>query len=193
VSAFGFAAGLLLLDFRLPACAAFGLALGAVGLRARDIWVGSNLAYYLMLLCGVNVPLERLPAWLAAVGGALPLTHGIQAARQLAARRASVRRRRPARPRGPRRRGLRRPRLLAAAPVRGREPPQRLPRHAVTDRHTGSASASGGPLIKRLIAALRRRLNRSQPRALMTDGRLQQFAAACEDLADDDVMTAAWR
>jgi ABC-2 type transport system permease protein len=102
VSAFGFAAGLLLLDFHLPAgavpalaaaltstpasCAGCGLALGAVGLRARDVWVGSNLAYYLMLLlCGVNVPLERLPDWLAAVGGALPLTHGIQAARQLAA------------------------------------------------------------------------------------------------------------
>jgi ABC-2 type transport system permease protein len=102
VSAFVFAAGLLLLDFHLrvdavpalavavtvtaAACAAFGLALGAVGLRARDVWVGSNLAYYLMLLlCGVNVPLERLPGWLAAVGGVLPLTHGIQAARQLAA------------------------------------------------------------------------------------------------------------
>jgi len=102
VSAFGFAVGLLLLDFHLrvdavPAlavavtvtaasCAAFGLALGSVGLRARDVWVGSNLAYYLMLLlCGVNVPLQRLPEWLAAVGRTLPLTHGIQAARQLAA------------------------------------------------------------------------------------------------------------
>jgi ABC-2 type transport system permease protein len=49
------------------------------------VWVGSNLAYYLLLLCGVNVPLERLPDWLAAVGRALPLTHGIQAARRLAA------------------------------------------------------------------------------------------------------------
>lgn len=102
VSAFVFAAGFLLLDFRLradavpalaaavavtaTACATFGLALGAVGLRARDVWVGSNLAYYLLLLlCGVNVPLERLPDWLAAVGRALPLTHGIQAARRLAA------------------------------------------------------------------------------------------------------------
>jgi ABC-2 type transport system permease protein len=64
----------------------FGLALGSVGLRVRDLWVGSNLAYALMLLlCGVNVPLSALPGWLAAVGRAMPLTHGIAAARQIAA------------------------------------------------------------------------------------------------------------
>jgi ABC-2 type transport system permease protein len=102
VAAFGFAGGLLLLDFQLRAgalpalaaavtvtassCTAFGLALGSVGLRAKDVWVSSNLAYYLMLLlCGVNVPLAQLPGWLATVGRALPLTHGIEAARRLAA------------------------------------------------------------------------------------------------------------
>jgi ABC-2 type transport system permease protein len=102
VSAFGFVAGLVLLDFSLPvaavpalaatvtvtavSCTAFGLTLGAIGLRARDVWVGSNLAYFLLLLlCGANVPPEQLPSWLAAVGGALPLTHGIDAARQLVA------------------------------------------------------------------------------------------------------------
>jgi ABC-2 type transport system permease protein len=102
VSAFGFAAGFILLGFRmapaaLPAvaatvavtawsCAMFGLALGAVGLRIRDLWVGSNLSYYLMLLlCGSNVPLSALPGWLADIGRMLPLTHGIQAARELAA------------------------------------------------------------------------------------------------------------
>jgi ABC-2 type transport system permease protein len=102
VSAVGLGAGWLLLDVQLepatlPAltmataiaaasCAAFGVALGAVCLRANDIWVGSNLAYALvLLLCGMNVPVEQLPSWLAAVGRALPLTHGIDAARQLAA------------------------------------------------------------------------------------------------------------
>jgi ABC-2 type transport system permease protein len=68
------------------ACAAFGLALGAVCLRANDVWVGSNLAYtLLLLLSGSNVPLDQLPPWLEAVARALPLTHGIDAARQLAA------------------------------------------------------------------------------------------------------------
>jgi ABC-2 type transport system permease protein len=102
VSAFVLAAGMALLDVRvrpaaLPAlavtilvtvvsCTAFGLAVGAVGLRARDLWVGSNLAYYLLLLLsGANVPPERLPGWLAGVGRAMPLTHGIEAARGLAA------------------------------------------------------------------------------------------------------------
>lgn len=102
VSAFGFVAGVVLLGFRMPlaavpgvalttvltaaSCAMFGLTLGSVGLRVRDLWVGSNLAYYLMLLlCGANVPLSVLPGWLAAVGRLLPLTHGIEAAGALAA------------------------------------------------------------------------------------------------------------
>lgn len=102
VSAFGFGVGFALLGLRMPlgavpalaatvavttiSCAMFGLAIGSVGLRARDLWVGSNLVYYLMLLlCGVNVPLSAMPGWLATVGRVLPLTHGIAAARQLAA------------------------------------------------------------------------------------------------------------
>jgi ABC-2 type transport system permease protein len=102
VSAFGFAMSFLVLGFRMPlaavpavaattaltatSCAMFGLALGAVGLRVRDLWVGSNLAYSLMLLlCGAIVPPSALPGWLAAVGRLLPLTHGIEAARYLAA------------------------------------------------------------------------------------------------------------
>ena len=54
-------------------------------MRLRDLWVGSNLAYYVMLLlCGGSVPSSALPGWLAAIGEALPLTHGIRAARELA-------------------------------------------------------------------------------------------------------------
>jgi ABC-2 type transport system permease protein len=102
VSVFGLAAGRVLLDFRLPvaalpamgltvvltaaSCAMFGLAFGAFAMRVRDLWVGSNLAYYVMLLlCGVVVPPSALPGWLAAAGRALPLTHGIRAAREIAA------------------------------------------------------------------------------------------------------------
>jgi len=101
VSCFGLVVGRLLLDFQpsassLPslgvvmivtvgANTAFGMALGAAGMRARDVFFSSNLAYFLMLLlCGANVPLETLPGWLAAVGRALPLTHGIAAARRVA-------------------------------------------------------------------------------------------------------------
>mgnify|MGYP001088061759 CR=1 FL=1 len=45
----------------------------------------ANLAYFLMLLfCGVNIPLDVLPGWMAAIGRSLPLTHGIAAAREVA-------------------------------------------------------------------------------------------------------------
>jgi ABC-2 type transport system permease protein len=102
VSAFGFGVGFVLLDLRLPLSAVpavaltvvlaaasatmFGMVVASVGLRVRDLWVGSNLAYYLMLLlCGTVVPLSAMPGWLATIGRAMPLTHGIQAARELAA------------------------------------------------------------------------------------------------------------
>jgi ABC-2 type transport system permease protein len=101
VSIFGFAIGMLLLHFDLalsdvPAlalvlvvtvasCTAFGMMLGSFGLRARDVFFASNLVYFLMLLfCGVNVPLDQLPTWMQAVGNAMPMTHGIEAARDVA-------------------------------------------------------------------------------------------------------------
>ena len=102
VSAFGFGVGLVLLEFELglnqvPAlatvlvvtvtsCTGLGMLLGSIGLRARDVFFASNLVYFLMLLvCGVNIPVEELPGWMEAVGRAIPLTHGIEAAREIAA------------------------------------------------------------------------------------------------------------
>jgi ABC-2 type transport system permease protein len=102
VSAFTFLMGALLLGFRpgidsLPAlalivlvtvtsCTCFGMLLGSIGLRAKDFFFIANLAYFLMLLfCGVNIPLRVLPGWMSAVSRCLPLTHGIEAARQVAA------------------------------------------------------------------------------------------------------------
>ncbi|HEX7626538.1 MAG TPA: ABC transporter permease, partial [Gaiellaceae bacterium] len=102
VSAFTFGIGALLLGFRpglgsLPAlaaivvvtvtsCTCFGMLLGSIGLRAKDFFFAANLAYFLMLLfCGVNIPLSVLPGWMSAVGRCLPLTHGIAAAREVAA------------------------------------------------------------------------------------------------------------
>ncbi|MBD0330098.1 MAG: ABC transporter permease [Thermoleophilia bacterium] len=101
VSAVAFAAGLLLLDFSLPAArvpalaavvlvtatatTGLGLLLGSLGLRVRDVLFASNLVYFgTLLVCGVNVPLDVLPPWLQAVGRALPLTHGVEAARRVA-------------------------------------------------------------------------------------------------------------
>ena len=101
VSGFGFLIGVLLIDFRpgwravaplvlvvvitVLSCTALGMLLGSIGLRARDVLFGANLAYFLMLLfCGVNVPLDALPGWMSAIGRCLPLTHGIEAAREVA-------------------------------------------------------------------------------------------------------------
>jgi ABC-2 type transport system permease protein len=102
VSLFTFGAGALFLGFRpglasVPAlaaivlvtvasCTGFGMLLGSVGLRAKDVFFAANLAYFLMLLfCGVNIPLDVLPGWMSLVGRCLPLTHGIAAAREVAA------------------------------------------------------------------------------------------------------------
>ncbi len=50
------------------------------------MFFAANLAYYLLLLfCGVNVPLAELPTWMQDVAKCLPLTHGIAAAREVAA------------------------------------------------------------------------------------------------------------
>jgi ABC-2 type transport system permease protein len=101
VSAFGFAVGRALLRFDPPltsvprlalivlvstaSCAAFGLVVGAFGLRLRDVFTVSNPAYFFMFLfCGVNIPFSALPGWMDAVGHGLPLTHGIEAARRVA-------------------------------------------------------------------------------------------------------------
>jgi len=102
VSTFTFCAGALLLGFSpgldaVPAlaailvvtvssCTGFGMLLGSIGLRAKDFFFAANLAYFLMLLfCGVNIPLSVLPGWMSAIGRCLPLTHGIGAAREVAA------------------------------------------------------------------------------------------------------------
>jgi ABC-2 type transport system permease protein len=102
VSAFCFLAGALILDVHVasssvPAlalvilacalsCSALGLCSGAVGLRIRDVvsvsWIFVPI---LLLVSGANVPRDRLPEWLQAIGSGLPLTHGIEAARRLVA------------------------------------------------------------------------------------------------------------
>lgn len=67
-------------------CSCLGLVIGAVGLWYEESTLFANLVMYLMLLvCGVNIPHSSLPGWLAAVGDALPMTHGLSATRTLLA------------------------------------------------------------------------------------------------------------
>lgn len=101
VSAWGFGVSALLLHFRPPAaslaplalvvlvcvvsCTAWGLALGSLGMRFRDVFLIANIAYYLMwIFCGVNLPESALPTAMVWIGRLLPMTHGIQAARAVA-------------------------------------------------------------------------------------------------------------
>jgi len=65
-------------------CAFFGLTLGALGLRFRDVFTISNLAAtVLILVSGANIPRSSLPGWLHVVGDVLPTTHAIEAGQRL--------------------------------------------------------------------------------------------------------------
>ena len=67
-------------------CTGLGLLGAAIALRVRETAVMSNVIFgVLMIFAGVNVPLASLPAWMSSVANWLPLTHGIDAARKLAA------------------------------------------------------------------------------------------------------------
>jgi ABC-2 type transport system permease protein len=67
-------------------CTGLGLVNAAIGLRVRETAVLSNVFVGILLIfSGANVPLGELPGWMADIGRALPLTHGIEAARAVAA------------------------------------------------------------------------------------------------------------
>jgi ABC-2 type transport system permease protein len=101
VSLFTVGFGALVLRVRLPghalmplvgvllvaafACTGLGLVTAAIALRVRETAVLANIVFgVLLIFCGVNVPLQALPKWMAATAHWLPLTHGIAAARALA-------------------------------------------------------------------------------------------------------------
>jgi ABC-2 type transport system permease protein len=68
------------------ACTGLGLVTAALSLRVRETAVLANVVFgTLLIFAGVNVPLDSLPSWMASVAPWLPLTHGIDASRQLAA------------------------------------------------------------------------------------------------------------
>lgn len=68
------------------ACTGLGLINAGLGLVARETAVLSNIFFgVLLVLSGADVPVSRLPGWLQTISEAIPLTHGIAAARRLAA------------------------------------------------------------------------------------------------------------
>jgi ABC-2 type transport system permease protein len=66
--------------------AGMGLLFGSIGLIMRDAIIIANVVYYLLLVvCGINFPVSRLPGAIQVVSNALPLTRGVEAAREAAA------------------------------------------------------------------------------------------------------------
>jgi ABC-2 type transport system permease protein len=101
VALFALAVGGLMLGIDVPAssipaivlatavsaysCTGLGLVNAALGLRVRETAVLGNIIFGILLIfCGVNVPLDDLPGWMSTIAQGLPLTHSIDAARQLA-------------------------------------------------------------------------------------------------------------
>lgn len=68
------------------ACAALGMCIGSLTFRTRSITVFADaIGGALLLVTGANVPSRRLPETIQTLGNCIPLTHGIRAARALAA------------------------------------------------------------------------------------------------------------
>ncbi len=66
--------------------AGLGLLFGSLGLIMRDAIVVANIIYYgLLITGGVNFPVSRLPGAMQTVAYALPLTRGVEAAREAVA------------------------------------------------------------------------------------------------------------
>lgn len=62
----------------------FGLLLGSVSLiTVNAMFVGNVFYFVLLTFAGVNIPLDKMPAWVQTIGHLLPLTRGLEAARQV--------------------------------------------------------------------------------------------------------------
>jgi len=102
VAGFAFVVGSLVLGVSVPlsallplaltilvtgfACTGLGIVNASLGLPWRESALLSNLIlYFLLLAAGVNVPLDLLPGWLSTLAQGLPVTHGVEAARELVA------------------------------------------------------------------------------------------------------------
>lgn len=69
----------------LVTTAGLGLLFGSIGLIMHDAITIANVVYYLLLItCGINFPVSRLPGAIQVISYGLPLTRGVEAARQAA-------------------------------------------------------------------------------------------------------------
>ena len=67
-------------------CTGLGLLQAALALRVRSTAVLSNIVFgVLLVFTGTNVALDQLPGWMAATGRLMPLTHAIEACREVVA------------------------------------------------------------------------------------------------------------
>jgi ABC-2 type transport system permease protein len=67
------------------ACAGLGLCLGALGLRGRSVTVfADSIGAALLIVSGANVPLSDLPNAVQTIASYVPLTHGLEAVRDVA-------------------------------------------------------------------------------------------------------------
>ena len=67
-------------------CTGLGLLQAALALRVRSTAVLSNIVFGLLLVfTGTNVALDSLPEWMATAGRLMPLTHAIEACREVVA------------------------------------------------------------------------------------------------------------
>lgn len=74
---------LVIIVFTSIASIGYGLLLGGYSLFSRDVGMVMNTAFFiLLLLCGVNFPVNALPILLQPISYVIPLTYGIVAARQ---------------------------------------------------------------------------------------------------------------
>jgi ABC-2 type transport system permease protein len=86
IAASGYAPIVLVIAVSSFATTGLGLINAALGLIVRETAVLSNILFGgLLVLSGANVPVHDLPAVLRVVSEGIPLTHGIAAARNLAA------------------------------------------------------------------------------------------------------------
>ena len=67
-------------------CTGLGLLQAALALRVRSTAVLSNVVFgVLLVFTGTNVALDTLPEWMASAGRLMPLTHAIEACREIVA------------------------------------------------------------------------------------------------------------
>lgn len=67
------------------ACTALGLCIGSLGVRGRSVGLfADSISGSMLIVSGANVPFARLPHLLRTISSGIPLTHGIEAAREIA-------------------------------------------------------------------------------------------------------------